>query len=425
MQTPLPHNRQAAQARDAADPLAPFRAEFDLPRHTDGTAAIYFNGNSLGARPKAAVLELNRVLDQWAQRGVENWFEGNEPWVAYPERLRDNLAALVGAQPGEVIAMNSLTVNLHLLLASFYRPTAKRPAILIEDDAFCSDSHAVRSQIAYHGFNPEVDLIRVKPRPGERALREEDILAAIAANANRLALVLLGAVNYATGQWFDLKTIAAAGQKAGAVVGFDCAHAIGNVPLDLHATGADFAVWCHYKYVNAGPGAIGGAFVHELHANAPTLPRLAGWWGHQAATRFLMDARFTPEVGAAGWQVSTPALLALAPLKASLERFQAAGMEALREKSVALTGFLEELLQPLFQVGKLELLTPKAPKQRGCQLSLVVPGGRGKAVFEQVSKQGLIADWREPDVIRVAPVPLYNTFEECWRCAELLHAALG
>jgi len=410
--------RTHALAMDAADPLRAFRAEFLVPRHGGGEQ-VYFVGNSLGLQPRAARQHVLEVLDKWADEAVEGHFRGDTAWMGYHALVREPLARLVGARPAEVVAMNTLTVNLHLMLASFYRPCGQRRAILIEAGAFPSDRHAVESQIRLHGLDPAQELIELEPDQPGGTTSMEAIAAAITEHGPRLALVLWPGVQYRTGQAFDLAAISAAAHAQGALAGFDLAHAVGNLQLDLHESQADFAVWCHYKYVNAGPGAIGGCFVHERHASAD-LPRLAGWWGHQASTRFRMGPQFVPTPGAEGWQLSNPPILALAPLRASLEQFdRAGGMAALRAKSLKLTGFLDQLVrQRLGDV--LEIVTPADPAQRGCQLSLRVLGGRerGRQLFEYLASTGILGDWREPDVIRISPAPLYNRFGEVLHLVE-------
>ncbi len=397
------------------------RDEFALPPWRDGRHPhwAYLAGNSLGLEPLAARTAVARVLDEWGAAGVEGWFEGTEPWLERAGALRGPVARLVGAHPSEVAVMNTLTVNLHLLLASFYRPTPERHRILIEDAAFPSDSHAVQAQAALHGFDPRSAVVRLRPRPGEALLRSEDVVRAIEREGRGLAVVLLPAVQYLTGQVFDVAAITAATHAVGAVAGWDLAHAIGNVPVALHDAGADFAVWCHYKYVNAGPGAPGGAFVHERHATDGSLPRLAGWWGTDPTLRFRMDPDFAPRAGAEGWAVSTPSVLALAPLTASLEQFDRVGLGPLRRRSLGLTGYLEELVREVARVRRLELVTPSEPAARGCQLSVSADGARSLAVRLR-DEHGVVCDFREPDVLRFAPAPLYNTHHDCWRAATAL-----
>ena len=412
----LPDLDAAPEALDAADPLRGFRNRFHIPRH-EGHEQAYFCGNSLGLQPIAVRAALMQELDDWAELGVEAHFRGKHPWMPYHETVRDGLAAVVGAQPGEVVAMNSLTANLHLLMVSFYRPTAQRPAILIEAGAFPSDRHAVASQIRFHGFNPDTDLIELVPDEASGTISMAAIERALAEHGHRVALVLWPGVQYRTGQAFDLGEITRLAHARGCTVGFDLAHAAGNLPLQLHDSGADFAAWCSYKYLNSGPGAVAGAFVHERHARAD-LPRFAGWWGHDQATRFRMGPEFHPAPGAEGWQLSNPPILALAPLRVSLDLFTEAGMDRLRERSERLTGYLEALIKRDC-ADVLQVVTPAEPARRGCQLSLRVAGGRerGRALFDFLAARGIIGDWREPDVIRISPAPLYNSHADIRRFA--------
>ena len=403
-------------ALDAADPLRGYRDQFLLPRHGDGEQA-YFCGNSLGLQPRGARAHVEQVLDKWATEAVEGHFTGQAQWMPYHELVRDPLAEVVGAEPSEVVAMNSLTANLHLMMVSFYRPTIERTAILVEAGSFPSDRYAVESQLRYRGLPPARTLIELAPDLPGGLFSMEAIERAIREHGKRLALVLWPGVQYRTGQAFDLAEIARITHEVGAVAGFDLAHAVGNLPLRLHDSGADFAVWCHYKYMNAGPGAVAGCFVHARHARTGR-PRFAGWWGHEAATRFRMGPEFVPTPGAEGWQLSNPPILALAPLRASLDLFATAGMAALRDKSVRLTGYLEALIDACLR-DVLEVVTPRDPAQRGCQLSLRVAGGRerGRALFEFLGIRGIVGDWREPDVIRISPAPLYNTHADVLRFA--------
>lgn len=413
-----PLSRTHAIALDAADPLRPLRNEFLIPKHQHNEQ-LYFCGNSLGLQPRAARTQVNEVLDKWAMEAVEGHFTGHAQWMTYHELMREPLARVVGAQPAEVVAMNSLTANLHLMMVSFYRPSAERPAILIEAGAFPSDRHAVESQIRFHGFDPASDLIELEPDQDNGTLSMQAIERAIAEHGPRLSLVLWPGIQYRTGQAFDLAEIARLAHAQGATVGFDLAHAAGNLPLRLHDSGADFAVWCHYKYMNAGPGAVAGCFVHERHARTDR-PRFAGWWGHEKETRFRMGPQFVPTAGAEGWQLSNPPVLALAPLRASLDLFdKAGGMQALRAKSEKLTGFLESLIRA--RVGDvLQIVTPSDPAQRGAQLSLRVVGGRerGRELFDYLVSVGTLGDWREPDVIRISPAPMYNRFMDVYRFVE-------
>ncbi len=362
---------------------------------------------------------MQQVLDKWANEAVEGHFTGQAQWLTYHEQVRESLARIVGAQPGEVVAMNSLTANLHLMMVSFYRPTRERPAILMEAGAFPSDRYALESQVRFHGFDPATDLIELEPDQADGTLSMQAIEAAIAEHGPRLALVLWPGVQYRSGQAFDLAEITRLGHAQGAVVGFDLAHAIGNLPLELHDSGADFAVWCHYKYLNAGPGAVAGCFVHERHART-NRPRFAGWWGHDRASRFQMGPEFSPTPGADGWQLSNPPVLAMAPLLASLELFEkAGGMGPLRLKSEKLTALLEAMIQARLS-ETLHIVTPADPAQRGCQLSLKVTGGRerGRELFEYLASVGTLGDWREPDVIRISPTPLYNRYMDVYRLVE-------
>jgi kynureninase len=393
---------------------------FNLPARPDGRPLVYFNGNSLGLMPKGARELVEEELEDWATLGVEAHFEGRTPWFSYHEVFREAGARLVGAVPGEVVMMNSLTVNLHLMMATFYRPSKHRHRILVEDSAFPSDTYAVRSQIEWHGFDPEESLLVARPRPGETTLRTEDVLELIESRGPSIALVMIGGVQYFTGQLFDMQAIAASANRMGCVVGFDLAHAAGNVPLRLHDWNVDFGVWCSYKYLNAGPGAIAGCFVHERHGNDPTVGRLAGWWGNDPATRFRMhlEPRFVPRKGADGWQVSNPPILAMAPLRASLEIFDRAGMDALRARSEEMTARLLEQIDAIPQ-GRFEVITPRNPAERGCQISLRVLSDP-KGLFRSLAAAGVVGDFREPDVVRVAPVPLYNTLEEIDAFAEVL-----
>lgn len=418
--TDFPFTPGHADLLDAADPLRSLRAQFHIPRHGDGEQA-YFCGNSLGLQPKTARAHVEEVLDKWASEAVEGHFTGQAQWMPYHELVRDPLAAIAGAQPSEVVAMNSLTANLHLMLVSFYQPTIERTAILVEAGSFPSDRYAVESQLKYRGLPPQHTLIEVQPDSDDGTVSMAALERAIEENRKRLSVILWPGVQYRTGQAWDLKEVTRLGHRAGAIVGFDLAHAIGNLPLQLHDSGADFAVWCHYKYMNAGPGAVAGCFVHERHATT-TRPRLAGWWGNDKTVRFRMQPQFQPTPGADGWQLSNPPILALAPLRGSLQLFeQAGGMAALREKSLQLTGYLERLIDQQL-ASHIRILTPRDPAQRGAQLSLQVIGARdaGRSLFEHLNARGVIGDWREPDVIRISPAPLYNTFADVLRFA---HAA--
>jgi kynureninase len=414
-----------AAAHDAADPLAPFAAEFHHPFDVSGRKLLYFGGHSLGLQPKAAARYVEQELADWRRLGVLGHHEAQRPWIGYHERMESALAELVGADSSEVVAMNSLTVNLHLMMVSFFRPNATRNRILIESSAFPSDRYAVVSQLAFHGLEASQHLIEVEPRAGERFLRTEDMLERIETEGSRLALVLLPGVQYLTGQALDLEPLIVAARRVGAKVGLDLAHAIGNTQMRLHDWNPDFAVWCSYKYLNAGPGAVGGCFVHDRHAQEFRLPRFAGWWGHNKAERFLYDPTFDPIRGAQGWQISNPPILSTAPLLASLEIFQRAGMQGLREKSIALTGFLQQLIEQ--KLGDLvQIITPSAPRQRGCQLSLRIarPAEEARRCQQRLTAAGVIGDWREPDVLRLAPIPLYNSFSDVYAAVAVLSQAL-
>lgn len=414
-----------AAALDAADPLRELRGQFLFPQH-QGADQAYFVGNSLGLQPRGAQAMVQEVMDLWARIAVEGHFTGPTHWMNYHRLVRGQLARVVGAQPVEVVAMNTLSVNLHLMMVSFYRPTRERPAILMEAGAFPTDRHAVEAQIRFHGFDPATDLIEVQPDEANGTLSMAAIERAIAEHGKRVALVLWPGVQYRTGQAFDLDAITRLARAQGAAVGFDLAHSVGNMPLALHDVAPDFAVWCHYKYLNGGPGAVAGCFVHERHARDTTLPRFAGWWGHEQATRFRMAPEFVPELGAEGWQLSNPPVLGLAPLRASLELFEQAGMDALRAKSLQLTGYLETLVRARLH-NVLQIVTPAEPERRGCQLSLRVAGGReqGRSLFEYLQSVGVLGDWREPDVIRISPTPLYNRFVDVLRFVEEVEAWAG
>jgi kynureninase len=423
MATTFSANEDFALHLDADDPLRSFRYRFHLPRGEKEAPLIYFAGNSLGLMPKSARRVVEQELDDWAELGVDAHMDAETPWYSYHENLREPIGRLVGAKPAEVICMNSLTVNLHLMMATFYRPAKSRFKILMEDPAFPSDTYAVKTQIAHHGLNPKDALVLVRPGEGELTLRTEQIVEAIEKNADSLALVLIGAVNFFTGQFFDIATIAAAARKHAIPVGIDFAHAVGNVPLSLHDWNIDFAVWCSYKYLNAGPGAVGGAFVHERHATNTALPRLAGWFGNDPKTRFRMqlEPEFVPVASADGWQVSNPPIFSMAPLRASLAIFdEAGGMEPLRKKSKKLTGYLEFLLEAAGS-GGFTIVTPRDPEARGAQLSILAHQN-AKGLHQELEAAGVKADFREPNIIRAAPAPLYNSFHDVWRFAQILGA---
>ncbi len=411
-----------AIAMDERDPLAHFRERFCFPKTKIGDECIYLCGHSLGLQPKNASSYLEQELRDWAQFGVEGHFHAKSPWVPYHRMLARQTAELVGANAGEVVVMNSLTVNLHLMMASFYRPTIERHKILVERGAFPSDQYAVASQIRFHGFNPAFSLLELVPCEGESCMRDEDIESLIDREGDSIALILLGGVNYATGQVFDMERITKAGQRKGCVVGFDLAHAAGNIPLHLHDWDPDFAVWCSYKYLNGGPGCVGGCFVHDRHARAWERPRFAGWWGHDEESRFRMGPDFQPMAGAEGWQLSNPPILALAALRASMDIFSEAGMESLRAKSVSLTAYMEFLLGQL-DSAKFSIITPREPQRRGAQLSIRM-ASQGRKLCDQMAMSGVIGDWREPDIFRIAAVPLYNSYRDVYRFVQRFSAAL-
>lgn len=399
---------------DESDPLKKFRNEFLIPKH-NGKEVIYLCGNSLGLQPKSLKTYLDEQLLNWENLAVEGWFEGKTPWMFYHKEMQKLMAPIVGAKPAEVIPMNTLSVNLHLMMVSFYRPKRKRIKILMEAGAFPSDQYAVESQIRFHGYDPDQCIIEIHPRKGEDTLQTADIISAISQHSDEIALILFGGINYYTGQFFDLEAITKAGHSVGAYVGFDLAHAAGNVPLKLHDWNADFACWCTYKYLNSSPGGISGVFVHEEHFNDEKLNRFAGWWGYQVSSRFKMTKGFIPQNGAEGWQLSCSPVLLMAAHKASLTIFnEAGGMEEIRKKSILLTSYLEFIIKGINQfVGEeqFKIITPSNNESRGTQLSLIAKKD-GKKIFDELVNQRIIGDWREPNVIRLSPVPLYNSFEE-------------
>ena len=450
-----------ARELDAQDPLRAFRDEFLFPQHpgsSPGQAAgrnvIYFTGNSLGLQPKGAAAALKQELDDWAKYGVEGHFHAKHPWYSYHEELTASTARVVGALEEEVVVMNQLTSNLHFLLVSFYRPKGRRVKILTEQRPFPSDTYAFASQIRFHGLDPDVCLVEVQPRQGEHTLRPEDILAKINELGDELALVCFGGVNFLTGQAFDIKGITAAAHKVGAFAGFDLAHGAGNLHLKLHDDGPDFACWCSYKYLNSGPGSVAGAFVHQRHLGAHTsagslaedpaipgpstagsprssgdpaeVPRFAGWWGHDKRERFKMERDFKPMPTAEAWQVSNAPVLAMAVHRVALEQFDRAGMERLRAKSILLTGYLRWIIEGISaeRGNMFNIITPNEPAQNGAQLSILV-NGDGRGIFDRLTAHGVFCDWREPDVLRMAPVPMYNSFEDMWRFGEILRACIG
>jgi len=414
-----------ARKADAEDALAPMRKSFFIPLH-EGKECIYLTGNSLGLQPKGLKKYLDEEMEDWALHGVEGHFRSRRPWVSYHEQFAAPLSRIVGSLKTEVVAMGSLTANLHFLMASFYRPEGKRKKIICEKKAFPSDAYALDSQAQWHGLDPEEVIVEVGPREGEYLIRLEDVLECIEKTGEELALVMIGGVNYYSGQVFDMKTITEAGHKAGAKVGFDLAHAAGNIPLELHDWKVDFAAWCSYKYLNSGPGGVAGIYVHEKHCKNKDLLRLAGWWGHDKERRFLMEPDFDPIPTAESWQLSNAPVFALACHKAALDLHNQAGMPALRKKSLSLSAFLEKIIMDVSaeQGGEsMEIITPKGDKERGAQLSILAHG-HGKSLFEALTKEGVVADWREPNVIRIAPVPIYNSFMDCYRFGEALEKAL-
>jgi len=407
-----------AQQLDHQDELKSYKSQFSHPTQENGNPYIYLCGNSLGLMPTSTPDAVKVELEDWAKYGVEGHLEARNPWVSYHELLTDKMAKVVGAKPNEVVVMNSLTVNIHLLMVSFYRPTAQRYKILMEYSPFPSDRYAFESQVRFHGYDPKEAIIEMMPNEGESTISLESIRETIEKHGDEIALILFGGVNYYTGQAYDLAKITEYGHRKGCVVGFDLAHAAGNLKLRLHEDGPDFAAWCSYKYLNSGPGSLSGIFVHERHARDFDLPRFAGWWGHDKHERFLMSDDFKPMPGAEGWQLSNPPILSMAAIKASLDLFDEVGMDKLVKKSKNLTSYCEYLLHEL-DTDRIKIITPSDPAQRGCQLSLSVKGA-DKSLFNQISVAGVIADWREPDVIRIAPVPLYNSYEDVYRFVEVL-----
>jgi kynureninase len=420
------NNIDFARQLDEQDPLKNFRDKFYFPTFHEKTVR-YFTGNSLGLQPKTVASYIQQELEDWQKYGVEGHFLAKRPWFAYHENLTEKVAKIVGAKPIEVVVTHSLTTNLHLLMVSFYRPQGKRTKILCEAKAFPSDQYALESQVKFHGLNLADHLVEVGPRAGEQLIREEDILSKIEELGDELALVMIGGVNYYTGQLFDMAAITKAGHSVGAIVGFDLAHAAGNINLQLHEWGLDFAAWCSYKYLNSSPGGVSGMFVHERHANKPELPRFAGWWGHDKSSRFMMEPGFKPMQGAEGWQLSNAPVLGMAAHLASVEIFEEAGMDRIGEKRDLITAFLEFVIDDISERNKdrvsFELITPRDKTKRGAQLSIMAKG-QGKALFDALSAEGVVADWREPNVIRVAPAPLYNSFEDCYWFGQLLEKAI-
>nr|WP_185956559.1 kynureninase [Changchengzhania lutea] len=407
-----------AQQLDHEDALNHYRNQFHIPKDAAGNTLIYMTGNSLGLQPKATKAYVNQELDDWANLGVEGHTEGETPWLNYHEFLTESMSKIVGAKPMEVVVMNTLTANLHLMMVSFYKPTKTRYKILIESDAFPSDKYAVESQLRHHGYDDKAGLILWKPKKDETLLQYEDLETILEEHGHEIALIMIGGVNYYTGQFFDLKRITTLGHDFGCTVGFDCAHGAGNVALNLHDSGVDFAVWCTYKYLNSGPGSLAGCFVHERHAYKKDLNRFTGWWSHNKETRFKMRDEFDQLPGAEGWQLSNPPILSMAAIKASLDIFNEVGFDNLIDKSKKLTGYFEFLLK---QLGEhvIKIITPENPDERGCQISIQVKNAN-KTLHDTLTQAGVISDWREPDVIRCAPVPLYNSFEDVFRLVEKL-----
>ena len=412
-----------AKQLDTIDPLGHYREKFHIPKDKNGNDLIYLCGNSLGLQPKQTQSFIQQELDDWAKLGVEGHLEAKNPWLPYHEFLAESSAKLVGAKPIEVVTMNTLTANLHFMMVSFYQPTKTRYKIIIESDAFPSDKYAVESQLRHHGHNDKEGLILWKPRENEELLRYEDLEAILDEQGDQVALILIGGVNYYTGQYFDLKRITTLGHQYGCKVGFDCAHGAGNVPLNLHASGADFAIWCTYKYMNAGPGSLSGCFVHERHAFNKDLNRFTGWWSHNKATRFNMRHEFDLLPGAEGWQLSNPPILSLAAIRASLAIFDEVGIAQLRKKSKHLTGYFEYLVKELGD-DVIRVITPSNPEERGCQLSIQVKNAN-RDLYDKLTKSGVISDWREPDVIRCAPVPLYNSYKDVYHLVQKLKSEIS
>lgn len=415
-----------AKNLDNQDPLKAIRDEFAIPKQGNGDDEIYLCGNSLGLQPKLAAEYVNEELTQWRKLGVKGHFSGDYPWMPYHEFLSQGFADLVGARTSEVVSMNTLTANLHFMMVSFYRPTGQRHKIIIEDHAFPSDHYAVESQIKYHGYDPKESMILLKPRDGEETLRDDDILQAIEQHGDTTALILLPGVQYYTGQVLDMESITKAGHGKGCYVGFDLAHAAGNIPMELHQWGPDFAAWCTYKYLNSGPGSVAGCFVHERHHKDKELPRFAGWWGHDKESRFKMENSFVPTESAEAWQLSNPPILSLAAIRGSLATIaKAGGIEKLRQKSLKLTKYLRDLLESELS-DEVNILTPKPEKASGAQLSLTINlhGTDGKTIFDAIEAAGVTCDFRYPNVIRVAPVPQYNSYQDCYRFVDILKQAI-
>jgi kynureninase len=420
-----------AQQMDRDDPIANIRNEFSIPKHSDGSDEIYLCGNSLGLQPKLAAEYVRRELSQWAELGVKGHFSGDFPWMPYHEFLSEGFADLVGAESNEVVSMNTLTANLHFMMVSFYKPTATRHKILIEDHAFPSDHYAVESQIKFHGFDPDESMLLIKPREGEEHIRKDDLMDLIEREGESIALIMLPGVQYYTGQVFDMKNITKLGHDKGCNVGFDLAHAAGNIPMQLHDWNVDFACWCTYKYLNSGPGSVAGCFVHQKHHTNEDLPRFAGWWGHDKMSRFKMENKFKPMKSAEAWQLSNPPVISLAAIRGSLDTIKkAGGINVLREKAIKLSGYMRHLLEKELS-DDVAILTPSALDESGSQLSLAIKlkdgddAERGKQIFDAIEANGVTGDWRYPNVIRVAPVPQYNSFEDVYRFVQILSEAVN
>ena len=416
-------NLEFAKYQDELDKLSKYRSKFHIPKDKDGNDLIYLCGNSLGLQPKSTKQHVNQELEDWANYGVNGHTEGKTPWLPYHETLTEYMAKIVGAKPLEVVLMNTLTANLHFMMVSFYKPTKKRHKILIESDAFPSDKYAVESQLSHHGYDHKEGVVLWRPRSNETLLNYEDLETILEQYGDEIALIMIGGVNYYTGQYFDLKRISKLGHEKGCKVGFDCAHGAGNVQLNLHDSGADFAVWCTYKYMNSGPGSIAGCFVHERYAYKKNLNRFTGWWGHNKETRFQMRDEFDQLAGAEGWQLSNPPILSMAAIKASLDIFDEVGIEKLVAKSKNLTGYFEFLINEL-KNDNISIITPSNPEERGCQLSIQVKNA-DQSLHNKLTEAGIISDWREPDVIRCAPVPLYNSFQDIYHMVDRLKKILN
>ena len=417
------NNLEYAQQCDKQDPLSHFRKKFLFPKDPNGNPVIYLCGNSLGLQPITTAHYIQKELDDWSKHGVEGHTEAEHPWLPYHEFLAENMAEIVGAKPSEIVMMNTLTTNLHLMMVSFYQPTPTKYKIVVEADAFPSDKYAVESQLHFHGFDPKEGLVLWQPREGEELCRFEDLEKIMEQQGGEIALLMIGSTNYYSGQHFPLKKITQLGHQYNCKVGFDLAHGAGNIQPDLHDTGADFAIWCSYKYLNSGPGSLGGCFVHERHAHNPHLRRFVGWWGHNKENRFNMRHDFDALPGAEGWQLSNPPILSMAAIRASLDVFAEAGFENLRKKSVQLTGYLEFLIDELND-ERINIITPRNPQERGCQLSIQLKSA-DKTVHTRLTEADVISDWREPDVIRIAPTPLYNSFEDVFEFVQRLKKVLN